>query len=229
MSHELRTPLNAIIGFSDSMKEEIFGPLGNDKYREYLSDIHHSGQHLLELINDILDLSAFEANALRLHEDKVSIPDIISSTIRILKPRADRDQIIITTAIDANTTQIYADERRVRQIIINLLNNAVKFTAVGGRVTVHSWENEDGSFSIAVSDTGIGMDDGEAAIALSVFGQVDSGHDSMHEGTGLGLPLTKGLMELHGGTLEIESEKGHGTLITVNFPRERVVHNSSRC
>lgn len=227
MSHELRTPLNAIIGFSGTMKEETFGPIGNDKYQEYLDDIHYSGQHLLELINDILDVSAFEAGALELNENRVSIPDVVDASIHIIRARAEHGQVTITSSIDPEAPQIYVDERRVKQVMINLLSNAVKFTQEGGVVSVSSCTNGDGSFAISVSDTGIGMDDDEAAVALSKFGQVDSGLDRKHEGTGLGLPLTRGLMELHGGTLEVESEKGHGTSVTVTFPKERVVQNVS--
>ena len=226
MSHELRTPLNAIIGFSYTMQEKMFGPIGNDKYQEYVDDIHYSGEHLLELINDILDVSAFEVGAIELNENNVNISDVVDASMRINKSRAEHGQVTITSSIDPEITLIYADKRRVNQVILNLLSNAIKFTQEGGEVSVSSYMNGDGSFAIAVSDTGIGMDDEEAVMALSMFGQVDSGLDRKHEGTGLGLPLTKGLMELHGGTLEVESEKGHGTSVTVTFPKERVVQNA---
>ena len=228
MSHELRTPLNAIIGFSGTIKEETFGPIGNDKYREYLDDIHYSGQHLLELINDILDASAIEAGALELHEENVSLSNVVEASVRIIRPRADKGQVTVTSSIGPEIPQIYIDKRRVMQVLLNLLSNAVNFTPEGGEVSISSWLNEDGSLAIAVGDTGIGMDEEEVKKALSAFGQVDSGLGRKHEGSGLGLPLSKGLIELHGGTLEIKSEKGHGTLVTVTFPKERVGRNVSR-
>jgi len=222
MSHELRTPLNAIIGFSSTIKEEVFGPIGNEKYLEYLDDIHYSGQHLLDLINDILDVSAIEADAIELHEENVRVSDVVDASIRIIGPRADAGKVTISSSISSDTPQIVADERRVKQIFLNLLSNAVKFTPEGGEVAVNSWVNEDASLSISVVDTGAGMDEAEVEKALSKFGQVDSGLDRKHEGTGLGLPLTVGLMECHGGTLEVKSEKGRGTQIIVTFPKERV-------
>jgi len=225
MSHELRTPLNAIIGFSESMTTEIFGSVGSDKNREYLNDIHHSGQHLLELINDILDVSAIEAGALELHEENVSLADVVEASARLVMPRAEVGQVSITSTIDPEIPMIYADERRVKEVFLNLLSNAVKFTPQGGEITMNARLNDDGSLAVSVADNGIGMDKEEVTLALSSFGQVDSGLDRKHEGTGLGLPLTNGLMELHGGTLEIKSEKGRGTLITVTFPKERVGHN----
>ena len=222
MSHELRTPLNAIIGFSSTMKEEIFGPVGNDKYREYLDDIHNSGQHLLGLINDILDVSAIEAGAVKLYEENISISEVVDASIRIIMPRANDGKVAVSSSISSETPQIFADERRVKQIFLNLLSNAVKFTPEGGEVAVHSWLNEDASLSISVGDTGTGMDEDEVKKALSKFGQVDSGLDRKHEGTGLGLPLTIGLMGCHGGTLDVKSEKGQGTQIIVTVPKERV-------
>lgn len=222
MSHELRTPLNAIIGFSSTIKEEIFGPIGNDKYREYLEDIHNSGQHLLELINDILDVSAIEAGALELNEEDVSPYNITEAMMRIIRPRAEAGQVIVTSSIDATLPQIHVDERRIKQVLLNVLSNAVKFTPQGGEVCVSAGLNDGGSLAISIRDTGIGMDTKEVEKAMSKFGQVDSGLDRKHEGTGLGLPLTQGLVELHGGAFEIKSEKGHGTLVTVTLPKERV-------
>jgi PAS domain S-box-containing protein len=223
MSHELRTPLNAIIGFSGSIKEETFGPLGNEKYREYLEDIHQSGQHLLDLINDILDVSAVEAGALELQEENVIIADVAEAAAHIIRPRTEQGKVTISSKIDPELPLIYADVRRIKQVLLNLLSNAVKFTSEGGEVALSAWSNDDGSLAISVADTGIGMNEKELAMALSTFGQVDSGLNRKHEGTGLGLPLTKGLMELHGGTLEVKSEKDKGTLVTVIFPKERVV------
>ncbi len=225
MSHELRTPLNAIIGFSETIKEETFGPVGSDKNREYLNDIHQSGQHLLELINDILDVSAIEAGGLELHEENVSLIDIIETSMRLIRTRAEAGRVSITSTITSEIPMLYVDARRAKQVFLNLLSNAVKFTLESGEITVSAHLNTDGSLAVAVADTGIGMDDNEVVIALSTFGQVDSGLDRKHEGTGLGLALTKGLMELHGGTLEIKSEKGKGTLVTVTFPKDRILEN----
>jgi PAS domain S-box-containing protein len=225
MSHELRTPLNAIIGFSESMQVETFGPVGSDKNQEYLNDIHQSGKHLLGLINDILDVSTIEAGAMELEEENVNITDVVETSVRLIRPRADNGQVSVNSTIDPEIPLIYADARRVKQVFLNLLSNAVKFTPEGGEVTVSAQLNDDGSLAVAVADKGIGMDEEEVTKALSTFGQVDSGLDRKHEGSGLGLPLTKGLMELHGGTMEIQSEKGHGTSITVTFPKERVIRN----
>ena len=222
MSHELRTPLNAIIGFSSTMQEEIFGPVGHEKYREYLDDIHYSGQHLLELINDILDVSAIEAGALELHESQVDVTALFENSVRLIKPRADVGDVRIVTLGGEDAQLLFVDERRIKQVMLNLLSNAVKFTPQEGEVLIRSSLNDDGSFSIVVKDSGIGMDADELAMALTTFGQVDSGLDRKHEGTGLGLPLTKGLMELHGGTLSISSEKGQGTQVTATFPKNRV-------
>jgi PAS domain S-box-containing protein len=223
MSHELRTPLNAIIGFTGIMKEGTFGPIGNDTYRQYLDDIQHSGEHLLDLINDILDVSAIEAGALELQEENIDLIDVIDSSVRIIRPRADSGEISISVQNNLNIPAVFADERRVKQIFLNLLSNAVKFTPQKGEVSVNTWMNEDGSVSIAVSDTGIGMDDEELSKALSMFGQVDSGLNRMHEGSGLGLPLTNGLVELHGGTMAVKSKTGQGTIVTLTLPCERVV------
>jgi PAS domain S-box-containing protein len=227
MSHELRTPLNAIIGFSDAIREETYGPLGHEKYREYLGDIHQSGQHLLELINDILDVSAFEAGAMELNESHVILSDVVESSTHLIRPRANEGRVTVTSSINSEIPLIYGDERRIKQILINLLSNAVKFTPEGGRVSVSAMQNDDGSLAITVADTGIGMNGEEIETALSTFGQVDSGLDRKSEGTGLGLPLTRGLMELHGGILAAKSEKGQGTEITVTFPKQRVVQNIS--
>ena len=225
MSHELRTPLNAIIGFSSAIKEQMFGPVGHNKYLEYIDDINSSGQHLLELINDILDVSAIEAGSLKLKEENIEIAGVVDSSINMLKTRSERGKVKVTSFVDKTAPLIFADERRMKQIVLNLLSNAVKFTPEGGEISVRGNNNDDGTYSIEVIDNGIGMNDEETIIAMSAFGQVDSGHNRIHEGTGLGLPLTQGLMKLHGGSLEIESIKNQGTIITVTFPKNRVINN----
>lgn len=222
MSHELRTPLNAIIGFSSSMIDETFGPISNDRYLEYLNDIHHSGQHLLDLINDILDFSAIEADALEINEENINLTDVVDSSVRLVMPRAEFGKVTVSSFIDPSIPLIFVDGRRLKQVLLNLLSNAVKFTGKGGDVSISALLNEDGSLSIAVSDNGEGMDEEGVIIALSSFGQVESGLNRKHEGTGLGLPLVKRLMDLHGGTLNMKSTLGHGTTVTVTFPKERV-------
>ncbi len=225
MSHELRTPLNAIIGFSDSMMEETFGSVGSDKNREYLEDIYQSGRHLLGLINDILDVSAIEAGALELEEENVNLTEVANDSVRLIRSHSDKGQVSVTSTINPEIPLIYADARRVKQVFLNLLNNSVKFTMESGEIIIGAQLNDDGSLAVTVADTGIGMNNEGVIKALSAFGQVDSGLDRKHEGSGLGLPLTKGLMELHGGTLEIKSKKGRGTTITVTFPNESVIQN----
>lgn len=226
MSHELRTPLNSIIGFSSMMKMEAFGPIEGDKYHEYLDDIQGSGEFLLELINDILDISAIEADALELSEENISIGQVVTAAERLIKPRADKGHVKVSTSVEQGLPMVWADERRTKQILLNLLSNAVKFTPEQGEVSVHAQINEEGRLVIAVKDTGIGMDDDDIKTAFTDFGQVDSGLDRKYEGTGLGLPLTKKLVELHNGSLHVKSKKGQGTEISVTFPKERVGRES---
>jgi len=223
MSHELRTPLNAIIGFSSSIEEQTFGPLGHEKYSEYIGDISRSGKHLLELINDILDVSAIEAEMMELNLSHLSIPELMDASLRLVKHRADQGQIELAHQIEAPLPNINADERRMKQIFINLLTNAIKFTPNGGRVDFRATFNKKTGHCFEVIDTGSGMDANEIEIALTQFGQVNRSTAKNHEGTGLGLPLTRGLVELHDGTLNIESEKGKGTRVWISFPIERAV------
>lgn len=217
MSHELRTPLNAIIGFSDSINAEIFGPLGHRKYGEYVVDIYNSGVHLLELVNDILDVSAIEAGRLELHPGEIDIAALVNACTRLIRQRANAGEVQLDTTLEDNLPSFYADERRMKQILLNLLANAVKFTLNDGKVRL-SVTSKAKAIVFTVSDTGIGMSPAEVEKAMTQFGQVDSSLARKHEGSGLGLPLTKGLVELHGGILEIQSEKGAGTSVTVTFP-----------
>lgn len=225
-SHELRTPLNAIIGFSSTMKEKTFGPLSK-KYTEYAADIFYSGQHLLELINDILDVSSIEAGKLELYEENLDVGKIAKASMQLIKSRAEDGNVHLTTEIDKDFPALYADARRMKQIFINILSNAVKFTPPGGRVSLNVSLNGEDAPVFTVTDTGMGMSKKELVKAISEFGQVDSGLARKHEGTGLGLPLTKGLVERHGGTLEIESKKGEGTTVIMYFPKERIVKDAA--
>ena len=223
MSHELRTPLNAIIGFSDTMVKEMFGPIDNEKYLDYLTDIHASGRHLLELINDILDVSAIEAGKVELHEEHLNIQELSEQSLRLVRPRAENQGVLLDMQECNGLPALYADERRVKQILINLLTNAVKFTPGGKHVALAAYLDGDGFLVFEVRDEGIGMDADDLEKALSPFGQVDSSLARRFEGSGLGLPLTKSLVELHGGKLSIDSRKGEGTRVQIRFPEERVI------
>jgi PAS domain S-box-containing protein len=225
MSHELRTPLNAIIGFSDVIKTETFGPLGNEKYVEYLNDIHQSGQHLLDLINDVLDVSAIEAGKFKLQESEILLEEAVAASLLMVKSRAEYGGVELINSVNGEALIIRADALRMKQILVNLLSNAVNFTKAGGTVTINTEIADDNSARIIVIDTGIGMDDADLAKALEKFGQAERGDLTQSgEGTGLGLPLTIGLVEAHGGKLEISSEPNKGTTVTVHIPEERVIN-----
>jgi PAS domain S-box-containing protein len=217
MSHELRTPLNAIIGFSAAMKKAIFGPIGTAKYAEYVDDIHHSGVHLLDLINDILDVAAVESGRMDLHLESVDIADVAASAVRLVQPRAKDKGIVVHVALEDGLPALVADARRLKQVLLNLLTNAVKFTPEYGTVDVNARRDGD-TLVVAIADSGIGMSQSDMDTALEKFGRVDSGLVSGTEGTGLGLPLTKTLVESHGGTLHLASAPGRGTTVTVRLP-----------
>jgi len=226
MSHELRTPLNAIIGFSEIIETEALGPTGNDRYREYAGDIHISGQHLLELINDILDLSKVESGMEELHEEVIDIAEIVQSVVMLVRQRAERQGVELVLELDGRFARLRADRRKVKQILVNLLANAVKFTETGGRVTINGWSQSESGCVFQVVDTGIGIALDDIPKALSQFGQIDSSRARQHEGTGLGLPLAKALIEMHGGSLDLQSKVGVGTTVTVRFPAERIIEIS---
>ena len=228
MSHELRTPLNAIIGFSEMMRLETFGPIGNPRYIEYVRDIHESGTHLLSLINDILDLSKIEAGAFELKEEEVDLAQVVAACRRIIEVRAKEAGLTLDTRLSGKLPKLWSDERAVKQIILNLLSNAVKFTPTGGKVTVRAEIEEDGCFVLSVSDTGIGIDADDIPKVFKPFSQIDGSLSRKHDGTGLGLPLVKSLVEVHGGTIELESELGNGTIITIRFPAERVLDEPAK-
>jgi PAS domain S-box-containing protein len=223
MSHEIRTPLNAIIGFSEVIMGEVFGPVGTRRYAEYATDIWSSGTHLLQIINDLLDLSKLDAGKLELHETEVSLPRLVETGVRLVRERAVSAGVAIDVELSAELPTVRADERVLKQILINLLSNSVKFTPRGGRISVGGRRTQSGAVELAVADTGIGMSADEIEIALAPFGQVESALTRKHQGTGLGLPLARSLTELHGGRLEVRSTPGAGTMITVSLPPERAL------
>ncbi|MGH6952636.1 MAG: ATP-binding protein, partial [Alphaproteobacteria bacterium] len=222
MSHELRTPLNAIIGFSDIMRAQVFGPLGNAHYSEYASDINESGGHLLSLINDILDLSKIEANKYELQETPFDLVRVIERCIRLVTPRAESKGVALDIRLWHALPPFLADERALKQMLLNLLTNAIKFTPEGGRVETRAELEGDGSLVLSVADTGIGIAKEDLARVREPFVQANDPAARQIEGTGLGLALTDRLARLHGGTLEIESELGRGTKVSLRFPGARM-------
>ena len=224
MSHELRTPLNAIIGFSEVIKGEMFGPAGK-RYAEYARDIHDSGQHLLEIINDILDLSKLEAGKFVLHDSCVCIDAVAAQCLALVRGPAEEGGVALMVDIPQSLPEIRADQRGVKQVLLNLLSNAVKFTQPGGSVMLYAETNPEQGVDIVVADTGVGMTETDIAVALLPFGQIDSNLGRKHQGTGLGLPLCKSLLELHGARMIIASRPGIGTTITARFPPARVVEH----
>jgi signal transduction histidine kinase len=222
ISHELRTPLNAIIGFAEILSSQIFGRLGDERYVHYASDIRDSGQHLLTLINDVLDVSKIEFGKLELTEEPVDITTVLESCLRLMRDRAESAGLDLRAEIAHDLPFFQADARRLKQILLNLMSNAVKFTPHGGKVILRASLVGDG-LKIAVADTGIGIAAADLEKALRPFGQIDSRMARKYQGTGLGLPLTKSMIELHGGRLTLESEAGKGTTATVWLPRDRMV------
>jgi PAS domain S-box-containing protein len=219
MSHELRTPLNAIIGFAEIIMDEVLGPAGNEKYRGYAKDINDSGQHLLKIINDILDLSKIETGQAALCEEEVDVPEALHASLKLIRERARSAGIDLVADFESQPLpKLRADPRMLKQILVNLLSNAVKFTPQGGRVTVSAHCDPVAGYALTVADTGIGIALEDIPKAFARFEQVDAKLDRRYEGTGLGLPLSKAFVELHGGSLELESEVGVGTTVTVRFP-----------
>jgi len=222
MSHELRTPLNAIIGFSEIMERGLFGALGNPQYKGYAEDIRRSASHLLSIISDILDLSKIEAGRMELHEEEIDLNAVVKSCKTMIMESAVNAGLTARASVPRDLPSLYADKRSVRQILLNLLSNAVKFTPEGGEITVETFIEDSGDLALVVRDTGIGMATEDIEVVLQPFGQVESAHTRSHDGTGLGLPITRSLAEMHGGSLTVESGVGEGTTITVRFPAARV-------
>jgi two-component system cell cycle sensor histidine kinase PleC len=224
MSHELRTPLNAILGFSEVLKNELFGPHANPAYKDYAKDIHGSGQHLLMLINEILDLSRVEAGRYELKEESISLTAIAQDCSHLLAIRAEKRGLEIRELLEPNLPRIWADERAIRQIVLNLLTNAIKFTPRGGQITLKvGWTTAGGQY-LSVKDNGPGIPEDEIAIVMSSFGRGALAQKNAEEGTGLGLPIVKGLIELHGGQFLLRSKVREGTDAIIVMPPQRVMN-----
>lgn len=226
MSHELRTPLNAIIGFSDLMVRGLFGPISNEKYAGYARDIKASGEHLLDLINDILDHAKIESGQFELHETVLDLAEVMEFTVHLVALHAEKAKLSLRAEVQSGI-RLFADERRIRQILLNLLSNAIKYTPEGGHVRVRADFSVSGDLLLIVSDTGIGMSAADQQRALQPFAQIDNERNRTQQGTGLGLTLTRRLAELHDGQLDLCSAVGEGTLVTITLPARRVVARRS--
>ncbi len=224
MSHEFRTPLNAVIGFSETIKKKVFGDIGNEKYSEYVQDINEQGQYLLKLIEDILDASKIESGKAKLYDEPLSFQRMVKDSVRTVQQRADAKKIQIITEISDDLPYIKADKTRIKQVLLNLLSNAVKFTADKGRIYVRCFV--DSEFVCEVQDTGIGIASDDLNKIAQRFAQVDNIYTRKNRGSGLGMSITKDIIELHGGTLVIESELNVGTKITVRLPKDRIIFAS---
>jgi len=223
MSHELRTPLNAIIGFSEVIKSEMLGSLGVERYRYYAQDIFDSGHHLLVVINDILDISKVEAGEFDLNDEEIDLAEIIEQSLRLVRERAKAQRLDLIVDTDPELPYVLVDQRLIKQSLINLLTNAVKFTPGPGSVCVHSRVEADGTLALSVTDTGVGIAEDDIAKVLLPFTQVESVISRGQQGTGLGLPLAKSFLEVQGGSLEVDSRLGEGTTVTLRLPAERLL------
>jgi signal transduction histidine kinase len=227
MSHELRTPLNAIIGFSEILRAESFGKLGVPRYRDYAVDIHNSGNHLLSIINDILDMAKIESGRLELRESECELAEVMDGALRLLADRAETAKVKVVRELPPEGLALYADQRALKQIVINLVTNAVKFTPEGGTITVAGARDATGRVVLSVSDTGIGIAPEQLKRVLEPFIQADGGLARKYEGTGLGLPITRALTELHDGTLDIDSVVGQGTTVRITLPAARALKKAA--
>ena len=228
MSHELRTPLNAIIGFAEVMRLELLGPLGRARYREYISDIHQSGQHLLSLIDDVLDMSRIEAGRFELHEGPVDLAATSDEALTLVRPIAERSGVSLLANEASLQALLHADERALKQMLVNLLANAIRFTPTSGSVRLAARLNAEGELELTVADTGVGMTPREIEDSVVPFVQVDSRLARRTPGSGLGLPITKRLIEMHGGRLALESAPDRGTTATLYFPAKRLLPDRRR-
>jgi two-component system, cell cycle sensor histidine kinase PleC len=224
MSHELRTPLNAIMGFSEVMEKELLGPIGSDVYRDYSHNIYSSGEHLLCIINEILDLSRIEAGRYDLNEESIRLTEVAEECQRLTKIKADAKALIIVDDFAPNLPHVWADPRAIRQICLNLLSNAMKFTPKGGRITIFVGHTQDGGQFLTIADSGPGIPKEEIPRVLQAFGQGSLAHETMEGGTGLGLSIVQNLIQLHGGTFDLQSELRKGTEVTITLPPQRVLH-----
>lgn len=223
ISHELRTPLNAIIGFADVMASECFGPIGHERYLEYLGDIKRSGHHVLDLVNDLLDISKIEAGKVELNFEAVALNEVLSEVVSLMQPQANRERVIVRSNLPENVPQVVADRRSIRQIALNLIANAIRFTPAGGQIIASTSLAPSGEVALRFRDSGIGMTEREIEIALTPFRQVPGTGRDRSEGTGLGLPLTKAMTEANRALFQITSAPGEGTVIEIVFPAQRVL------
>ncbi len=227
MSHELRTPLNAIIGFSQTMENQVMGPVGNERYQEYVVDIRRSGEHLLSIIHNILDLSKIESGKVEIEDDTVSVTDLIEDAVNMLQIQATEARIDLAVRMEDGLPLFRGSSVKLKQILVNLLSNAVKYTAAEGRVTITAARDYGGGIAIGIEDTGNGMSQRDLAVALIPFGRVTGGATEVIGGTGLGLPLAKRLAELHGGRLVIKSDEGVGTTVILHLPAARTLDSAA--
>lgn len=223
MSHELRTPLNAIMGFAEIIRDGVLGPESLEKYQEYARDIQESGAHLLSLVNDLLDIAKIEAGKMEIEESVINLDSLMRSCLSLLGGKAEKEGINLIRNNCDEDVHLRADGRMLKQVVLNLGSNAIKFTGKGGNLELKALRDDDGGVVIEVRDSGIGMSREETSRALEPFTQIDNGFNRRHEGTGLGLPLARQMTELHGGTLTIDSTPGEGTCVTVRLPADRVV------
>ena len=222
MSHELRTPLNAVLGFAEMIRDGLAGDLAS-RYSSYATNIHEAGRHLLDLINDILDISKIESGHMALQDEPIDVRESIGASCSILAERALAGAVSVERSVARDLPAMRADPLRIKQILLNLCGNAIKFTPAGGTVRIEASHHDGNGFDITIADTGIGMRTDDIPKALEPFGQVESSLSRRFGGTGLGLPIAKALTELHGGTLEIMAAPGSGTVVTLHFPEDRVV------
>jgi two-component system cell cycle sensor histidine kinase PleC len=223
MSHELRTPLNAVIGFAEMMRAQVLGPLGARRYQEYAEHIVASGCHLLALVEEVLDLSKVEAGKLTIRRETIKLAPLLDASLTMLRPLADAQQVSIEVASDSwQWPAIEGDAVKIKQVFTNLIGNAIKFTPAGGRVTIAS-DVAESTLRIRISDTGIGMRAEDIPLVVRPFHRLEEAFDARHQGAGLGLPLSKAVIELHGGSLDIQSRLGEGTSVTVSLPCDAAV------